>query len=199
MPTLNYRQRLFVAAFLDEARAAGNATEAARLAGYLSPEKYGCRVLSHPAVRASIAARLGAVALESDESLARLSELASSDIGEIIDIGEDGKTFSIDIAKAKRLKRTGSIRKLKFRRETRQDRDGTPIITDFVEVELYSKLDALDKLCRYHGLFKDRIDVTSADQSLAGVHVYLPDNRRDPGLCPQPVSSPIEGEGGDDA
>ena len=195
MAQLNYKQRIFVSAYLDSSKAAGNATEAARIAGYSSPETYGSRVLAHPGVRAHIDAKLGSVALETAESLARVSEIASADIGDLIDVGEDGTSWSFNIAKAKRQHRTGVVRKLKRRVETRQDREGNPIVVETVEVEMYSKLDALDRLMRYHGLYKDRLDVTSNGENVKTLF-YLPDNGRDPEIAGAILDTPeSEAEG----
>lgn len=198
---MTYRQRLFVAAYLDPKRANGNATKAACMAGYSCPEKAGPKALGYPAIRAAIDAKLDHVALTVDESLARVGEIAAADIGDFIDVDPHGQTWKFNIAKAKQDKRLGVIRKLKHHVETRTDRNGNPVVTEHVELEMYSKLDALDRLMRFHGLYRDRLDVTSGDESIKTV-LYLPDNGRDPGLNKpispsRPASKPSdESEGG---
>ena len=146
MRELTFRQRLFVSYYLGEA--GGNATDAARKAGYPHPNTQGPRLLVNVRIRAAIDAKLDSVALSADEVLARLSELASSDLGDYIVFRRDG-SWSIDLKRAKKARRTGTIRKLKFRRESGED--GT---VDHIEIDLYDKLAALDKLARHHGLFE---------------------------------------------
>jgi hypothetical protein len=78
---LTYRQRLFVAAYLGAA--GGNATEAARMAGYRCPKQQGHRLLTNVDIMAAVDARLESAGLGADEVLARLSDIASADIGDL--------------------------------------------------------------------------------------------------------------------
>lgn len=157
MRTLNYRQRLFVCHYLG--KAAGNETEAAKLAGYLNPESTGSKLVQHPLIYAAIQSKLEDAAMQADEVLARLSDIASADYDEFLREEEfvDGvnahgepalkKRIVFDYAKAKSRKKTHLIKKLKI------DKDGS------VEFELHSAPDALEKLAKVHGLFKEKLDV----------------------------------------
>jgi hypothetical protein len=139
--SLTYKQRLFVHFYLGES--AGNATDAARRSGYKEHEVSGHRLLRIAKIRAAVDAKLDEAGLKVNEILARLSDMASADVGEFIKI--DGNTYTLDLDKAKKAGRTHLIKKL------------TP--TKFgVAIELHDAQSALDKLGRYRGLFKDQGD-----------------------------------------
>lgn len=155
---LTYKQRLFVAAYLGKAN--GNATEAARMAGYGTPRQSGARALSNVVIRAAIDAHLAQAAMSADEVLARLSEMAATDIGDYISINDDG-SFRIDLSRAKKTRRTRSIRKVKTITKTFTSDQGESVETR-CELELHDQQAALDKLARYHGLYdgKPKVDDT---------------------------------------
>lgn len=145
---LTYKQRLFVEAYLGEA--SGNAAEAARIAGYSQPVDVGGRLLRKSAVQAQIDARLNEAALSTNQILARLSDIATADLGDFVKI-ESENGWSLDLKKAKRARRTHLIKKLKMGQYG-------------PEIELHSPLDALEKLGKYRKLFTDKVDVTSGGQ-----------------------------------
>lgn len=146
---LTYKQRLFVSAYLGEAN--GNATEAARIAGYGTPRQSGARALSNVVIRAAIDAKLDKAAMSADEVLARLSEHASTDMRDYLQINDDG-TFSIDLSKAKRAKRTRVIKKVKVTKKTfTTDQGESEEVRS--ELELYDAQAALDKLAKFHRLY----------------------------------------------
>jgi hypothetical protein len=132
---MTYKQRLFVAYYLGESN--GNATDAARRAGFRWPDKIGPRLLLSPTCRQAIDARLADAAMSQREILARLSELAGGDVAKFITV--EGDRWRIDPRKVKRHGRV--IKKLK------STKDGAS------EIELEPKLAALIKLCEYHGMW----------------------------------------------
>ena len=141
MRELTYKQRLFVEAYLGEAN--GNGVEAARIAGYSWPEKQAFQLLGKTRIKAQIARRLKAAAISANEILARMSEIATTDIGEFLDIGE--QTWRVRI---KRNQRTRLIKKLKQTRTTIKDLE-----TEITEIEVKDCFPALAKLGEYHGLW----------------------------------------------
>jgi hypothetical protein len=78
---MTLKQQLFVEAYLG--RAAGNATEAARIAGYRGGEatlaQVGHENLRKPEIRAAVEARVQQSAMETDEVLKELSKIARMD------------------------------------------------------------------------------------------------------------------------
>jgi hypothetical protein len=144
---LTTKQRLFVSYYLGQA--AGNGTEAARMAGYAFPGRAAAKLVVKSCIRAAIDAKLAAVALTADQVLAHISEIADSALGEYIK--DDG---SVDVARVRRGRRSRVVRKIKTYRKTYSDREGSPVEETRSELELYDRLEALDKLARYHGLYK---------------------------------------------
>jgi hypothetical protein len=151
---LTFKQSLFVEAYLGEAK--GNATKAAKLAGY-GHAAIGRQLLRNITIQARIAQRLKSAAMPANEVLARLSEIASGDIGRFIKIGDGGWGFDI-----RKIKRSGRIvKKLKS-------------TVGSTELELHSPLDALDKLARHHGLYKAE---ATPDLDLEAVRARLKERR----------------------
>jgi phage terminase small subunit len=138
---LLYKERLFVSYFLGESN--GNATDAARRAGYVHPNKIGPRLAVKVGIRAAIEARLAGPALSAAETLARLSEQATADMGDFVSVV--GDVARVDLATAKRRGKLHLVRKLK------QGRYGP-------ELELYSAQAALELLARHHGLLGRKDD-----------------------------------------
>jgi len=147
---LTYKQALFVASYLGDAK--GNATEAARAAGYAWPDKLGPRLVGKSSVRAAIAAKLDEAGMASSEILARLSEIARADIGRFLRIEPDGQV-SLDLAKLKKAGRTRIIKKIKSTRRTTKTRDAESV-EERVDVELYDAQTALDTLAKVRGLYR---------------------------------------------
>lgn len=81
---LTYKMRLFVSAYLGQAH--GNATEAARVAGYHHPSQLGHQLLQKTSIQAAIDRRVESAAMSADEVLARMGEQAQSDLGHFLEI-----------------------------------------------------------------------------------------------------------------
>lgn len=149
---LTIKQRLFVLAYLGEAD--GNATAAARIAGYGQPQSVGPRLLANQRVQSLISRHCDQAAMSANEVLARLSEFASADIGEYIEEQPDG-TVKMLLAKAKKAGRTRVIKKIKVTKKTFTSSRGDVEEEMTTELELHSPLVALDKLAQHHGLYRE--------------------------------------------
>jgi len=141
--TLISKRQLFIEHYLSDAT--GNATEAARLAGYASPRSEGHRLLHLPEMQALIGVRVAAVAMVANEVLERLADHARADFSDFLTIGETG-TAIIDLKKAE------AAGKLHLIRKVGTNRYGN------LEVELYDSQAALVQLGRHHKLFVDRVE-----------------------------------------
>lgn len=96
--------------------------------------------------------------MSAKEVLARLSVIASGSLEDFLGIPENG-VWSLDLRQAKKRRKLGLVKKVKTKRETRYEQVGNekePVIVDHVEIELHDPLAALDKLARYHNLYKER-------------------------------------------
>ena len=150
MARLTYKQRLFVVYYLGESR--GNATDAARRAGYREPNTAGPRLLVNVGIRAAIDAKLAEAALPAEAVLARLSDHAETSLADFVRVDKANR-LTVDFRQAKRRGRLHCVKKLK------RGKYGW-------ELELYDAQAALVHLGKYHGLF-DRIDLDDApDQEL---------------------------------
>jgi hypothetical protein len=131
---VTFKQTLFVMFYLGGA--AGNATEAARRAGYRKPSEQGHENLRKPQIQAAIDAKIDALKVSQDEILLRMARLATGDIGEYLIV--EGPTWRVDLEKVKR--HGYAIKKI------RQTKDGP-------EIELESKFNALVKLGEYYNMW----------------------------------------------
>jgi len=136
---LSLRQRLFVEVYLSNC---GNATDAARRAGYKGSANalgvQGHQNLRNPKIRAAIDERLKQHRMAAEEVLTRLSDIARADLFDFIRTTKKG--WEIDLDKAMKSGKTHVIRML------RQGKYGT-------EIETYDRLRALELIGRYYGLW----------------------------------------------
>lgn len=159
LDSLNLRQRLFVSYYLGEAN--GNATDAARRAGYATPNVDATRLLANTSIRAAINAALEGPAMAAAEVLARISEIASVDVRDFIKLDDDGKpTVNLKTAMAK-----GKTHLIKSIRPTKYG----------LSIEVHDPQLALDKLARFHGLYKPSND----ESALAALLVVAERNVRE--------------------
>ncbi len=140
---LTDRQRVFC----DEYLRRWNATDAARIAGYLDPEVQGWRLKQNAVVKAAIDARLKAHHLGADEVLARLSDHAQGSMGDFVSLRANLETGQpepvIDLSKAERAGKLHLIKKIRI------DDKG-------VAIELYDADAALALVGKHHELFVDK-------------------------------------------
>jgi PBSX family phage terminase large subunit len=144
--------RAFVAHYVGDCHF--NATEAAKAVGVkpANAGNQGWQWLQHPQVKKMIDEKLAEVHMSSDEALKLLADIARGDIGKFLNVAKDG-TVSLDLS-AKGA--TKLIKKVKQKKVTysnsKFDRE---IETE--EIELYSALDAIDKVLRVHGKYNDKL------------------------------------------
>ncbi len=142
---LTAKQRLFVAYYLGKAN--GNATEAARMAGYRLPHEQGRQLVRKTTIAALISAHVADAAMPANEVLARLSEIATGDLKSFLEQDEHG-AWKFNLAKAKN--KSSIIKKVRLSRGS-------------TEIEIHNPLDALDKLAKYHGLLDRARSSSSLD------------------------------------
>ena len=143
MATLNYQHRLFLHHYLKDAN--GDAVKAARMAGISRPEVKGPNLLAKPKIAAYLEQKLEeSGALTVAELLARLSTIATLDPLEFVSFDDDDKP-SLDLKKIKKLQKGHLIKDLKIRR------------SGDVEINFHNAVEAMDKLAKINGLFKERL------------------------------------------
>lgn len=130
-------------------------TEAARRLGSKQPRLYAHRMITNANVSAEINRHLKERQLSAEEVLARISDLAASDIVDFADV----RTIS-DLKKDEYKGKTHVIKK--FKSKITRDALGRQI--EEVELELYGADGLLDKMARYHGLYNDKIEISWRDK-----------------------------------
>ena len=152
---LSHKQRTFLLMYLQH----GNATQAAREAGYASPEKQGPRLCKNPKIQEVIADYFREQEMAAVEVVARLSAQARA--GYAAYLQNDG---SVDLAG---MIADGLGHLVKGTKETQWG----------LQVEFYDAQSALVHVGRYHGLFKDRQEHLFPDgQPITVIEVVKPDD-----------------------
>lgn len=160
MATLSYKHRLFIHHYLETTK--NDEVKAARLAGFANPKMRGPQLLASPKVAAYLEAKLEeSGAMPVAEILARWSAVAAMDPLEFFDLKEeiDKKTNEkttkavLNVAKIKKSGNGHLIKDMKLRNG------------EIVEVSFHSSAEASDKLAKFNGLFKERIEITNVGDS----------------------------------
>jgi len=139
MRPLNYRQRLFVESYLGDS--SQSAVDAARRAGYQWPEKQGPRLAEKSQVRAAINAGEATAAMPAREVLARLADVGSADLLDLMAVDDRGRGRA-DLQQVRRLGLGHVIKRLRINKNGTQD------------IELEPKAPALVKLGEHYKLWK---------------------------------------------
>ncbi len=151
---LTAKQRRFV----DEYIVCLNGTEAARRAGYEGDDATlavtASRLLRNAKVLRALDERLQEHAMPANEVLVHLSDIARGDIADALNA-----MGGIDPLEAKRRGKSHLIKRFKTKVTTITEKGGDEreIVED--EIELYSRLDALSVLAKFHGLLAERLKI----------------------------------------
>ncbi len=155
---LSRKQRVFISEYLQ----CWNATEAARRAGYSNrtARAIGAENLTKPNIKAEIDLALAEKQMNADEALTILAEHARGDMGEFMDISSMG--FSLKLVDENGIpKNTRLIKKIKqktttflAKKESEEDRE-----IHEIEIELHDPQNAIDKILRVAGRYKDNSDL----------------------------------------
>lgn len=167
---LNERQQRFADEYLVDC----NATQAAIRAGYSSATAYsqGHRLLKYVEIIAYMRTRKAELDAAYEhrimgkyEVLARLTEIARGDMGDLL-VDDNGEVVddieNISIKRAKKLDKSKLVKKAKIF-STVVNHEGVETQQTSVEIELYSAHEALRDLGKHHVLFTDKIEATGAN------------------------------------
>jgi phage terminase small subunit len=159
---LTAKQREFVNAYIENGF---NATQAAISAGYSQSTAYsqGSRLLKNVEIKQAIDALFTDHGMGAREVIARLTEHARADLGDIY----DESTGRLNWEKARAEGKTALIKKIKHttRRTTTVSPTGTETDIEVFEdeIELHSVQTALQLIGKHHGLFVDKMEHTGAN------------------------------------
>lgn len=150
-------------AFIEEYLCDFNATRAAERAGYSGDDNVlgaqGSRLLRNVKVAEKVSERLTESAMSADEVLARLADQARADIADFITLNQETGEPRVDLR--------GVEGKTHLIKSIQQTAHG-------VKIELHDAQAALEKIGRAHGLFTDRVDVTSGGEPISVIFEYIP-------------------------
>jgi phage terminase small subunit len=162
---LTLKQRDFVEAYIGAAR--GNASEAARIAGYKAPGQQGYENLKKPEIRAEIEAQLSLRTLSANEVLAGLTEHSKASLKPFLYM--QGDVAVIDLSTEEAESKLHLLKKVKTKRRSggKPEDRWEEVET---EIELHDPQSALVQLGRYHKLFTDKAELTGKDGEAIKVH-----------------------------
>ena len=160
---ISNKRRLFIAEYLKDF----NGAQAAIRAGYSkkTARTIASALLTKIDISAEIKARIDERAMKADEVIQRLSDIARGDLKDLLDISSVGYNLSLLDKDGKPKEETKLIKKVKqksttflAKKESEEDREVVE-----TEIELYSSLEALALLGKFHKLFVDRTEFTGKD------------------------------------
>lgn len=158
------RRQKFVRAYLLSL----DVVEATRAAGYNADETVlwaaGQSFLEDPEVQAEVETFMKASAMPVAEVLMRVSRQARGSMSDFLTIDPTTGEPSLDFQKAQSRGRLDLVKKYSETTTTSTDRNGTVTTRKQSNVELYDSAAALDKLMRYHSLYKDRLEISWTDE-----------------------------------
>lgn len=155
---LTQKQRLFVDAYI----VSGNATEAAKTAGYSAKTaaEQGHQLLQNSSVAAEVEARQKQAADRADVDAARirreLAAIAFSDLRDVAEWDDDGVTLKSSSEISDEAAR--SLREVVVRQE-HVDGDRGSRTTKHITVKQHDKIRALELLGKDVGMFKDTLQL----------------------------------------
>lgn len=162
--TLNNKQRVFI----DEYLICLNASEAARRAGYNGKSNVvGSQLLANLSIGEEITRRLQERHLSADAALARLADMAVSDIADFA-----GVKSAKDLQDEKYKGKTHVIKKFRCK----VTRDALNREHEEIEIELYPADVNLERVIKVHGLFNN--DAGSSDDKPFIVKVVYGDRNQ---------------------
>lgn len=157
---LTVKQRKFIDFYLES----GNATEAAKRAGYSDKTAYsiGSENLTKPEIREVIKTRLRENAMSVDEAVGLLADFARGDLADFLDIS--GMGFHVNLRDAQEAGKTHLIKKVRqktttflAKKESDEDRE-----VHEIEIELHDPQAAIDKILKVAGAYIERKEITGA-------------------------------------
>ena len=140
-----------------------NAAEAARRAGYKWPHQQGAQKKAK--FRAEIDEILHKRAMTPEEIIDELQQIAQGDLADFMDI--HGMGFNLTLEEAKEKGKTKLLKKVRQKttifsgRNEEDDRE----VHD-LDIEMYSRHEALRDLAKLHSLFIERKDITSGGEKI---------------------------------
>lgn len=161
-------QRRFLIEYLSQTTPP-NATAAYTAAGGTAKhaDRAAYQVRHDPRVKAAIDEFFHQQEMGAREVIALLSNQARGTMADFIHLPRNsegdpirGLMPEVDLWKADEAGKLGLVKKIKTRRVVTTTKGGDVIENEYIDLELYDSQSALEKVGRYHGLFKDLVNLT---------------------------------------
>lgn len=134
----------------------GNATEAARMAGYAYPNKASDQIRKRPHIQAAMAEEMKGIAMSAEEVLHRLSQHARGNMLDFVHFPDDADMEpEVSLHKARDEGQMHLVKDYVHEEVISTREDGKETRTIRHKIKLYDAQSALVHLGRYHSLFKD--------------------------------------------
>lgn len=164
---MTLKQRLFTEYYLTT----GNATEAARRAGYQGDDNcigtIASNLMNHnEEIKEAISERVELAAMEADEVLGRIAMIARSDVFDFLDLGEFGSP-TINLSKGRNAGRGLCVK------EIIPTRSG-------IRLKLHDPMTALQILAKTTGVLKDAISGEEMAAFIRSIGKSDPDGPKEP-------------------
>lgn len=197
---LNHRQERFCEEYLVD----GNATQAAARAGYSRKTAaiQGWELLQKPKIKERLQVlrqeQSRRVQIHADRVLAEVAKIAFADLGDILDFS--GGTLALRPANTIHEDARRALASVKVRRQVEGSGEESRQV-ELIEFRLASKLEALEKLGKHLGIFREQVDLAGElPVRIVQVEVVRPDSPHGPHGTTAAASAPDpDGPGGDDA
>jgi len=163
--------------FVEEYCASLNATQAAIDAGYSEKTAHsiGHENLRKPEIDAAIQARMEQEGMTAAEATRRMGDLARANLLDFTRVTNDGRRV-IDLTGARAEAMMHVIKKMKVTNKRMGEKG--EVFWQKTEIELHDAKDAIYKILQAHGVYTERVDITTGGDKLQGPTIYLPDNNR---------------------
>ncbi len=159
--------------FVEEYCVDFNATQAAIRAGYSEKTAYnaGWQNVRKCEIAEAVQKRLNELAMDAEEALKRLADIARGSVEPFMDADEDGNVYinlGTDEAKAN-YRLLKKVKQTKTKTTGKDDYEREEVRTEF---ELYDAKSAIVDILKIHGKFVDRIDHTTDGKALTQLIIH---------------------------
>jgi phage terminase small subunit len=164
---LTDKQEMFVNEYLK----CFNATKAAKKAGYSEKTAgaIGSENLAKPEIASRIRERMQAAAMDTNEVLYHLAQIARGDMDDVLD--DHG---TIDLFKARDAGKTNLIKRVKTKSITTADKDGEGSDIFESETEAYDRMRALELIGKHLAMWTERVRVDDwRSQAIADIRAGI--------------------------
>lgn len=167
---LTLKQRRFIEEYIGGAR--GNATEAARRAGYSDPEQSGWQNKNKIELWTEIEKRLSERTLSAIEVTERLTQHANGTMSHFVRSSQNGEVY-VDLTTDDAEQHFHLLKKVKVKKRSGGKAEGRWEETE-IDLEIHDPQAALVQVGRFRGVFVDKTEATLTHEGVIGYDIVNP-------------------------